>query len=471
VPLAALCALSACSGPSPPALERVRAHGVLRVVTLNAPTTWYQGTHGDEGIEYTLASQFAQRLGVRLEIVAVADRNSLCQALMHGKADVAAAQISFGPRWRKCGIPAASFDEVRQFWVYRRGQPRPGREQDLAGRRIAVAEDSPEAIFLDATAAGRATRLRWNVIPRIAGYDALDAVGTGRSDVTLVDGNELAFARPLHPELAVAFADARSRPVQWLVPKGAADLQQEVDAFFASEAASGRIRQTLARALAATRGVDVRGARDFRAHVAERLPDLQSHFERAAAQAGIDWRLLAALAYQESQWDPRAESPNGAQGLMMLMPETAASLGVTRPFDPVQSVLAGARYFAKVLEQIPARIPEPDRSWFAIASYNMGYGHLEDARVITQARGGDPDRWADVGPNLPLLSEEYWYLRAKHGYARGWEAKLTVERVRQFANILEWRTTARHADADSATGTALSASPESAGAGSAAPRI
>ena len=166
--------------------------------------------------------------------------------------------------------------------------------------------------------------------------------------------------------------------------------------------------------------------------------------QQASVQSGVDWRLLAALAYQESQWNPRALSPNGARGIMMLMPETAATVGVRDAFDPRESILGGARYFLRVLAQIPARIAEPDRTWFAIASYNMGYGHLEDARVITQMKGGNPDKWIEVRENLPLLSDEAWYVRVKNGYARGWEAQYTVDRVRAFANVLEWRATARH---------------------------
>jgi membrane-bound lytic murein transglycosylase F len=260
----------------------------------------------------------------------------------------------------------------------------------------------------------------------------------------LIDGNEFAFARPLHPEVGIAFALSGKRPVQWILPRGAEQLRTVVDAWFERERRAGRLAETRRRALQPPAQMRRLTAREFRSNVEQRLPELQPLFEQASVQTGVDWRLLAALAYQESQWDPRAESPNGARGIMMLMPETATSIGVSDLFDARESILGGARYFLKVMGQIPARIPEPDRTWFAIASYNMGYGHLEDARVITQMRGGNPDKWAEVRENLPLLSDETWYTRVKNGYARGWEAQYTVDRVRQFANVLEWRSTARH---------------------------
>ena len=213
-----------------------------------------------------------------------------------------------------------------------------------------------------------------------------------------------------------------------------------MNAFFRAEASSGRLKRILAEALQPPPDLERNTLREFSQLVESRLADLLPLFEQASVQTGVDWRLLAALAYQESRWNPAARSPNGALGIMMLMPDTARSLGVTDPMDARQSIEGGARYFLKVREQIPKRIREPDRSWFAIASYNMGYGHLEDARVITQKRGGNPDLWEDVGANLPLLSDEAWYLTAKNGYARGWEAFYTVERVREFVKVLEWRT-------------------------------
>jgi membrane-bound lytic murein transglycosylase F len=305
-------------------------------------------------------------------------------------------------------------------------------------------EDSVEALYLSSWAPEAGQPLEWIEIPRDGGIDTLDAVARGTADVALVDGHEFAFARALHPEVGVAFSLPRKRPVQWILPRGAESLRAAVDAWFERERRSGRLAALSARALQPPAQMRRLTAREFRAHVEQRLPGLQPLFEQASVQTGVDWRLLAALAYQESQWNARAESPNGARGIMMLMPETAAALEVREPFDPRQSILGGARYFLKVLAQIPARIKDPDRSWFAIASYNMGYGHLEDARVITQMRGGNPDRWIEVRENLPLLSDEAWYLRVKNGYARGWEAQYTVDRVRQFANVLEWRSTARH---------------------------
>jgi membrane-bound lytic murein transglycosylase F len=178
---------------------------------------------------------------------------------------------------------------------------------------------------------------------------------------------------------------------------------------------------------------------NFQTHIVDRLVGFRQWFEQAGKETGIDWRLLAAIGYQESKWNPTAKSPDGALGVMMLTAETAEELGVKDRTDPEQSILGGARYFAQVLEKIPQRIPEPDRTWLAVASYNVGYGHLEDARVLTQTRKKDPDSWKDVREHLPLLAQERWYSKAKRGYARGWEPVQFVDRVQRFLTLLEWR--------------------------------
>jgi membrane-bound lytic murein transglycosylase F len=121
------------------------------------------------------------------------------------------------------------------------------------------------------------------------------------------------------------------------------------------------------------------------------------------------------------------------------MPRTAGALGVTDVFDARENIQAGARYLAELHRTVPARIREPDRMWMAIASYNMGYGHLEDARVLTARQGGNIDAWLDVRERLTLLSEEFWYLQVKNGYARGFETKMLVDRVQQYYELLKER--------------------------------
>src|SRR5690606_27155282 len=180
------------------------------------------------------------------------------------------------------------------------------------------------------------------------------------------------------------------------------------------------------------------GSRAFVRHFEARLPLYRDLFKAAAEATGTDWRLLAAMAYQESHWNPEATSPTGVRGMMMLTERTADMMGVKDRLDAAESIMGGARYFKRVLGKIPERIPEPDRSWLAVAAYNVGFGHLEDARILTESQGGDPDDWTAVRERLPLLSEEEWHRRVPRGYAPGGQAVTYVDNVQQYYELLMW---------------------------------
>jgi membrane-bound lytic murein transglycosylase F len=182
----------------------------------------------------------------------------------------------------------------------------------------------------------------------------------------------------------------------------------------------------------------------FLTQVRARLPDLLSYFRNTATRVGVDWRLLAAIAYQESQWDPDAVSFTGVRGIMMLTQQTAAQVGIDDRLDPEQSIHGGARYFLELYRRLPDRIRDPDRIWFTLAAYNLGMGHLEDVRILTQKQGGNPDVWADVEQRLDLLSQERYYNELRYGYARGFEARKFVANVQRYYDTLVWMDTRSH---------------------------
>ena len=170
-----------------------------------------------------------------------------------------------------------------------------------------------------------------------------------------------------------------------------------------------------------------------------RLPKYEELIQAVADEYQMDWHLLAAIAYQESHWNPYARSPTGVRGMMMLTLNTAREMSVDNRLDASQSLRGGARYFKKIKRLLPADIAEPDRTWFALAAYNIGRGHLEDARVITERQGGDPDRWIDVKARLPLLQRSKYYRGTRHGYARGSEPVTYVKNIRHYYNIMAWQ--------------------------------
>ena len=430
--------LAGCARHQPSALEQVRARGELRVVTLNLPTCYYLGAQGTEGLEYQLAIRYAAQLGVKLTMYPVTSERAMQEELGAGRADLAAASLSDSPEWQKVGDAAVPYANIPQLVVYRRSGVRPRETLQLESARLAVRAGSPQERILEKLRRTVAPTLQW-VEAAPSSADPVEDVDSGEADYAISDAREFSFARHLYPNVLVGFALPDTRPVQWIVRKGAAALLESVDQFFGELGEAGELSQLVQEASGDTRRFEYEESREFQTNVAERLPRYRAWFEQAAAQSGLDWRLLAAVGYQESKWDPRAASDEGAQGLMMLTADTAQAMGIKDRTDPQQSIFAGARYLAQVRQMIPDRIAEPDRTWLTIAAYNVGFGHLEDARVITQTLGKDPDSWAEVREELPLLAQGRWYVRAKRGYARGWEPVQFVDRIQRFLTLLEWQ--------------------------------
>ena len=429
--------LASCT-PKPSALDGIRARNEIRVVTLNLPTCFYFSAQGTQGLEYKLAKRFAAELGVRLVIYPVATERAMQAELAAGRADIAAAQVTPTRDWQRVGEASKPYGQVAQLVVFRRDKTRPRGTLQLESARLAVRAGSPQEHTLEKLKRTVAPTLQWvDTAPTNA--DPLADVDSGEADYALVDDREFSFAQHLYPNVLIGFTLPEERPVQWIVRRGAHDLLVATNRFFRNVSASGRLAKLQLEETGDVRPFQYEESREFQGHLSERLPRYQPLFEAASTQTGVDWRLLAAIGYQESKWNPLAESGDGALGVMMLTSDTADEMGIADRSNAAQSISAGARYFASVREKIPDRIPEPDRTWLAVAAYNVGFGHVEDARVLAQTRGKNPDSWPDVRDQLPLLGEERWYSLVKRGYARGWEPVQFVDRVQRFLTLLEWQ--------------------------------
>ncbi len=426
-----------CS-PGSSALDEIRARNEIRVVTLNTPTCFYYGPRGTEGLEYRLAQAFADQLGVRLTMYPVSGVQAMKAELESGRADLAAAQLTATPDWRAVGVASEPYAQIAQLVVYRHDGKRPRSTLQIESSKLAVRAGSPQELMVERLRRTVAPSLQW-VVTAPNNADPLDDVNSGEAAYALVDAREFSFAHHLYPDVLVGFTLPESRPVQWIVRRHARDLLAATNRFFRLLTESGRLFKLQQQETGDSREFEYVESKEFQTNLMQRLPRFQTLFEAAAALTGIDWHLLAAIAYQESKWDPLAQSGDGALGLMMLTSDTAQAMGISDRGNAQQNITGGARYFAQVRAKVPERIPEPDRTWLTVAAYNVGFGHLEDARVIAQSLGKNPDSWVDVRAQLPLLAEERWYDKAKRGYARGWEPVQFVDRVQRFLTLLSWQ--------------------------------
>lgn len=423
---------------APTMLDEIHAVGELRVVTRDGPNTYFDSGGGPSGPEYELLQEFADHLQVPLRLIVVDRAADVLPMVISGQAHLAAAgltvdaenarQVDFGP----------VYQQVTEHLVYRDGRRRPQSVRQLRGKRLEVASGTSYVKTLARTQALHPD-LVWTENPHTSQIELLTRVADGTLDFTVVKSNAFAIYRSFIPEIRVAFNLAEGESLAWaLAKRNDASLKNEVAQFFDNIRANGRLDAILDHYYGHMPRVNYVGTRQFTRDVMAYLPNYKGHFQAAAERYEVDWRLLAAIGYQESKWDPEAVSPTGVRGLMMLTEQTAQTFGIEDRTDPRQSIRGGARYLAYLLDKLPPQITGPDRTWFALAAYNIGYGHLLDARRLTRSRGGNPDQWADVRPNIKLLAVPEYYERTRHGYARGGETVHFVENVRTYFNVLIW---------------------------------
>lgn len=419
-------------------LDSPEISGELVVLTRLSPTTYYIDNEGNPaGFEYELASEFARERGWKLKMEVADDVDSLVTETAEGRANIAAAGLSVTTARAgrlRFGPPYAS---EKELVVCRASLPKPADYSALAKLRLEVIRGSSHAERLVELRQAYPD-LNWVEVAGHSTEELLDRVSSGLSDCTVADASTYDAVSTYTPGLQIAMTLTERRDIAWAMPMNSdMAMRQAVADFFRTIRANGWLDQLRRRYFTPGRKLgdaDIDGILSRRVSL---LPRYRDDFIHAQEASGIDWRLLAALAYQESQWDPLATSPTGVRGIMMLTSETADRMGVPDRLDVASSILGGARYLNMLKDQLPERIKEPDRTWLALAAYNIGMGHLEDARRLAQRLGKNPNLWSDVREVLPLLASSDYADKLRLGYARGGEAKMLAENVRLYYSILK----------------------------------
>jgi membrane-bound lytic murein transglycosylase F len=438
ITLAAL--LGTCSSP-PPLLDQVLDTGQLRVVTRNSPVSYLEGPDGPSGPEFDLVSAFARDLGVELVIETVESISEILPHLMAGDSHMAAAGLSITESRRAFLNFGHPYETVNMHLIYKLGTGKPRRIDDVIGRSIEVMAGSSHADMLAQLQSQGYPELDWVENADTEVTDLLAEVAFGELDLTIADSTEFDIQRNFHPDLRIALDLRIGDPLAWAFAKGIGDsLLARADDFLIKAERHGYLARVHDRYYGHTKKFDYVGTRNFIRHYESRLPRYRQMFEEAGREWGVDWRLLAAIGYQESHWRSGAVSPTGVRGIMMLTEDTAKYLGIEDRVDPKNSIFGGAQYYARQTERVADTVDEPDRTWMALAAYNVGFNHIKDARQIVEWQGGDPDTWVDISEALPLLAQRKWFTRVPYGYARGWEPVLYVNNIRSYYNILKWLT-------------------------------
>jgi membrane-bound lytic murein transglycosylase F len=428
--------LVGCEWASPyQSLRRIRKTGELVVVTRNNANCYYVYRDEAMGFEYELAKAFADYLGVRLRIKIAHQWNDLIPQVLSGKSALIAASMTDTAARRKRIRFSDSYMTIRQHLIVHRDNVHINRFEEIGERAIHVrAGTSYQERLQKLQRKGHAFRIVLE--PNIPTEELIRRVAMKEIEFTVADDNIALLNRRYHPQIVISTAVAGHEGLAWGVHPKASRLADEINHFFKKIQTDGRFDEIYERYYGDVNHFDYVDLRTYHRRIASRLPKFEPIIRSTADEHGFDWRLIAAQMYQESHLRVWARSHAGAYGLMQLTRSTARSLGVTDIYAPDENIPAGVRHLKDLYDNYQ-EIEGEDRLWIALAAYNIGMGHVQDARDLTRDRGEDPNSWSALKETLPLLGQRAFYKSSRYGFCRGEEPVTYVRQIRLYYDILK----------------------------------
>ncbi|KAA1172905.1 membrane-bound lytic murein transglycosylase MltF [Marinobacter salinexigens] len=423
--------------PATMSLKPPSETGILTVATRNGSTTYYLDRHENPiGPEHSLIRDYANARGWQVEWTMLDSTKAVLNSLAEGTTHLAAAGLThLASRDNQYTRGPAHTEITEQLVCHRDARPLPRTPEDIAGTDIVITAGSSYAETLGKMAE-QFPGITFTEDSNRTTEIILSEVAEKNIGCTVADSNIVQVMRRHFPHLEVAMSLTDGRNIGWYLPAGSETLASDAHEWMNSGEGDEAIARMENRYYAYIGDFDFVDLRALNRRIDERLPNFIDEFREAEAKTGIPADLLAALSYQESHWDPAAVSPTGVRGIMMLTRSTAESLGVTNRLDATSAIDGGARYLADRHRRLPDTIPEPDRTFLALASYNIGRGHLLDARQLARDLGKNPDSWEDMAEVLPLKADKRYYPSTRYGYARGYEPVHYVQRIRNYRDVI-----------------------------------
>lgn len=421
-------------------LDKIKREKKLNVVLLYSPSTYNIGVDGPQGFEYDLIKAYADYLGVELEIIPANTVKEAIEFSRNENIHITSASLTktkeredefnFGP----------SYFEVQEQVICNRSmlgtKKFPKDVEDLSGLNIKVGEGtSYSATIRSLSQEGYDINVTFT--SAYSTEELLEQVSSHKIDCTLADSNVFSINLRYYPEMEMAFTISDREQLAWVLPKGAEKLEADMYYWLNDFSQKGKLDQLKDHYYSYVNFFDYYDNKMFYRRIGTRLPKYREYFEEAAQTYGIPWTLLAAISYQESHWNPKAKSFTGVRGMMMLTNVTAKILGVKDRLDPEQSIIGGTRHIKQMIKFVSDEVEGENRLKFALAAYNVGMGHIHDARKLAKRLGYNQNIWSDLKRVLPLLSKKKYYKTLKYGYARGEEPVKYVESIYDYRDILE----------------------------------
>ena len=422
--------LSACSSEIS-TLDKIKQRGTLIVLTTNRATTYhYDRDNNLSGPEYDMTADFAKNLGVAVEYKVYNSTNDVIVALRNHEGDIAAAGLTITPARQNEFDFGPVYQETEEYLVCHRKHARIKNREDMKGINVTIAAGTS---FIKTMA--NYPELSLTVSDQHDTAELLAQVATKEIECTVSDSTLYSIERRYLTNLMNKYTLAKATKLAWMLNTDCQDLQDAINTWFATFKENGQLNEMLNKYYGFVEIFDYVDTHKFLRRIKTRLPPYKNFFLEAAKKNNISPSLLAAQSYQESHWNRKAKSPTGVRGLMMLTQPVAKSLGVTNRLHASQNIFAGAKFHAKMKKMV-GQIAEPDRTWLALAAYNIGRGHFQDAQKLARKMGKDSNKWHEIKEILPLLAKKQYYKDLRYGYARGNEPVQYVMRIRGYNELL-----------------------------------
>ncbi len=419
----------------PGTLERIQQSGVLRLITTRSLNNFYLYQGEPTGFEYDLAREFARFLNVDLDIV-TPGWNNLLIYLEQGKGDF----IGAGMAITKARLEKVNFSipymEVQQQVIHHALVLGPKEIEDLAFQTIHVRRDTSYHFRLEEIKAS-GIDVHYILHDNVPTEDLIAMVRDREIKFTIADSNVARLNQRHMPDIRVGIPIHKKQSLAWAVRKDDPEMLHEINRFFLHAGNTGSLQRIVHKYYGHTREFDVSELKTFHKRIKAHLPRYREIIQALSEKHGLDWRLVAAVVYQESRFDPAAKSFTHVEGLMQVTRAAAEEMGIEDRLDPAQSLKAGIKYLNRMYDRFEEIEDDYQRLLFSLASYNVGYGHVLDAMAIARENGLNPRVWSSLKKTLPLLSKPEVYKNTKHGYARGWEPVEYVERILTWYDILK----------------------------------
>ena len=417
-------------------LKQIKSNGILRIALVADPPHYFAKKKKKRGYDFELVSHYATSIDVELEIIKTNTSDEIIFLLNQGKVDIGI--LGSSPEFDQKNIKnVVTYNNSKWYVIGNRANRQLPKSIDSIEPNTMIVANGSNASFILHSIEEDYSSLLWDELKNTNVRSILERINENHSKISIISEDIYVYYQYLFPETKKIFVLPIKYPSRWLVKNNNnLSFLYSINSFFNKYKQNGKLEKigkTYYEHLNAFDYVDIRY---YLKRIDKKLPKYKKYFVEAAKNSTLDARIIAAVSYQESHWNRKARSPTGVRGMMMLTLDTAKRVGVKNRLNAKQSIFGGAKYLKILYESLSNTIKEPDRLWFTLAAYNIGLGHVEDARTITKSQGDNPNSWIDVEKHIPKLSQKKWYKKTKYGFARGHESIEFVKRVRRYYDIL-----------------------------------